>query len=107
MNDANTLGNNHFSTSIIHEYSTYLIVGIYEVGASLNLYSRFFLFPYLVTFLFLFITSSIAYSILDKFLPNSIFRKSVLYIFIAFLIFFFYVFYNFKGFNYYTTIPGD
>ena len=105
MNEISTINSNHFSITTISKYPQYLTIGIYQYGASLPLIQRFFLFPYLTTFLFIFFSSTIVYEASEKYLYKHQWKVNLLYLLFSFSILVFYIFYNLKG--YYRTIEGD
>lgn len=61
---------NHFNANIISS-AVYLPVGIYQWGASLNAYQRFYLMPYLTSFIFFFICNLSIYLIIDKYFKST------------------------------------
>ncbi|MBO6072384.1 hypothetical protein J6P59_01820 [bacterium] len=63
-----TLNLNHINEAIASQYPQYLTIGIYQYGSSLPPIQRFYLFPYLTTFMFLFFSSTVIYEATEKFL---------------------------------------
>lgn len=105
MNEMHTLNLNHINEAIASQYPQYLTIGIYQYGSSLPPIQRFYLFPYLTTFMFLFFSSTVIYEATEKFLNKYQWKVNLLYIFFASILVIFYIFYNLKG--YYRTIEGD
>lgn len=105
INELHTLGHNSFSIQILQKYSAYLATGIYQYGASLNVFSKFYLFPYFQTYLFFYILTVSTYVIVDKYFSNHILKENIIFISICLVFTFFYIFYNFG--NKYDGIEGD
>ena len=105
MNELHSNSNNLLDSSLISQYATYLPIGIYQVGSSMPIYGRFYLFPYLSTFAFLYLCDIAVYSIIEKFFHSHEWKVNLIYFFISLLIIFFYLFYDYS--DYWPTIEGD
>lgn len=105
MTKLHNIGHNLFSLSILQNYSSYLTVGIYQFGTSLDIFERFFLFPYFQTFIFFFFLIISAHVVVDKYLWKNKIKLNFLFITICFIIIFFYLFYNYG--NEWAVIEGD
>ena len=105
MSELHTIGHNSFSVAIIQNYSAYLVTGIYQFGASLGIFGKFYLFPYFQTYLFFYFLTICSYIIVDKYFFKHLLKQNIIFGIICLVFIFFYIFYNFG--NKYDGIEGD
>lgn len=103
MNYLHSNGNNYFQNSSLLAYNRYLNVGIYQLGASLSLPQRLFIFPYFTTYIYFFIIFTTTYEVLSYFLTN-IWKKNIIFFLVLILFLFLYWFCNLAT---YTILIGN
>ena len=105
MNILHTNGTNQMTSTRASSFGQYLPVGFYQFGSSLNLTARFYLMPFLTTYLFFYFCIVVAYDIIEKFFFNSQWKINLIFGAVFAVIIFFYLFYNFEF--HYSTLEGD
>ncbi|MBQ3621785.1 hypothetical protein II941_03260 [bacterium] len=71
MNYLHVRGTNSFNNPSLLIYNRYLNIGLYQLGASLSLPQRLFIFPYFTTYFFFFVIFTSTYEVLSYFLKSN------------------------------------
>lgn len=103
MNVFNMHHINNFQNSSFTLYADYLNVGIYQLGTSLPLASRLYIFPYFTTYFYFFVIFSTTYEIIEYYLKSN-WKKILIYLLLVVIFLFLYWYCNPPT---YTVLVGN
>ena len=93
MNYLHVRGTNSFNNPSLLIYNRYLNIGLYQLGASLSLPQRLFIFPYFTTYFFFFVIFTSTYEVLSYFLKSN-WKKIVIFFLVLIMFLFLYWYCN-------------